>query len=134
MRHKYRAKKITIDGYTFDSRAEGRRYQELRLLERAGKIQDLQLQPVFYLAERYKIATNTTKNGKSTVGGLKYTADFQYVQDGRMVVEDVKGMVTTDYNMRKKLFMAKMAGKVDVFREVRGHTVNEWYLDTVEAV
>lgn len=70
---KYRNKKVQIDMYLFDSIAESRRYKELALLERAGEIKDLQLQPRFLLQESFK------KNGK-TYRKIEYIADFMYCQ------------------------------------------------------
>lgn len=78
--NKYRAKKTVVDGIVFDSDKEARRYQDLKLLVRAGTIKDLELQHVFPIElNGYKIC--------------KYKADFVYRDiEGRMVVEDVKGM------------------------------------------
>lgn len=93
-RSKYRAVRTTIDGITFASRAEARRYQELRLLEKAGTITDLELQPKFDLV----------------VGGVKvcrYVGDFAYTaRDGRPVLEDVKGVKTAVYRLKAKLLWA----------------------------
>lgn len=70
---KYKNKKIQVDMYVFDSIAESRRYKELALLEKAGEIKDLQLQPRFLLQEGFK------KNGK-TYRKIEYIADFMYCQ------------------------------------------------------
>ena len=80
---KYKNKKTQVDMYVFDSIAESRRYKELALLERAGEIKDLQLQPRFLLQESFK------KNGK-TYRKIEYVADFMYFQKGKNIVEDVK--------------------------------------------
>ena len=80
---KYKNKKTQVDMYVFDSIAESRRYKELALLERAGEIKDLQLQPRFLLQESFK------KNGK-TYRKIEYVADFMYCQNGKNIVEDVK--------------------------------------------
>mgnify|MGYP003506894038 CR=1 FL=1 len=98
--NKYRNKKIQIDRYVFDSIAEGQRYRELALLERAGKISDLKLQPRFLLQESFK------KNGK-TYRKIEYVADFQYKENGRIIVEDVKGMQTDVFKLKHKLFEKK---------------------------
>lgn len=98
--NKYRNKKIQIDRYVFDSIAEGQRYRELALLERAGKISDLKLQPRFLLQESFK------KNGK-TYRKIEYVADFQYKENGRIIVEDVKGMETKEFKIKRKLFEYK---------------------------
>lgn len=71
--NKFRNKKVQIDRYVFDSIAEGRRYRELALLERAGEITNLELQPRFLLQESFK------KNGK-TYRKVEYIADFMYCQ------------------------------------------------------
>lgn len=99
---KYRAIKTVVDGVTFDSRKEGRRYRELRLLEQAGVIEDLCLQPHFLLQEAY------VKNGKS-VRKIEYIADFSYydLEKNKFVVEDVKGLKTDVYKLKKKIFEYK---------------------------
>ena len=89
MASKYRAVPVTVDGIRFASKAEARRYQELKALERAGKIANLVLQPSYPLH-----------------GGVAYRADFAYDQDGRRVVEDVKGYETQVFRIKAKLFRA----------------------------
>jgi len=91
---KYGAKKTEIDGYIFDSKAEAGRYSYLLLLEKAGEISNLNLQPVFPLI------VNEKRIGK-------YIADFQYIdRDGIRVVEDVKGVATPVYRLKKKIVEA----------------------------
>lgn len=102
---KYHA--IKTDGY--DSRKEARRAAELKLLLKAGNITDLTEQPRFLLQEGF------TYRGKS-VRRIEYVADFMYLQDGKTVVEDVKGMQTDVYKIKKKLFLKKYP-TID-FREV----------------
>ena len=84
-RNKYGAKKTEVDGVVFDSRAEARRYQELKLLERAGEIQSLTLQPTFVLQPSFK-------RGKRTVRAITYSADFQYLEGDKVIAEDVKAL------------------------------------------
>ena len=71
--NKYRNKKVIVEDYVFDSIAESKRYKELKLLLKAGEIQDLQLQPRFLLQDSFK------KNGK-TFRKIEYIADFMYCQ------------------------------------------------------
>lgn len=94
-RHKYNAKKTTIDGITFDSQKEAHRYFALKDLLRAGKITDLQLQPSFPLII----------NGQTIA---HYVADFKYqvTCTGHIVVEDTKGFRTPTYRLKKKLVEA----------------------------
>ncbi len=89
---KYNARKTTVDGITFDSAFKAERYSELVLLQRAGHITDLRLQVPFDLAI----------NG---VKVCKYIADFVYVEYGKEIVEDVKGMATDVYRIKRKLML-----------------------------
>lgn len=98
--NKYRNKKVILDDYVFDSTQESRRYKELKLLLKAGKIQNLELQPHFLLQESFK------KNSK-TYRKVEYIADFQYIENGKIIVEDVKGMQTDVFKLKHKLFEKK---------------------------
>ena len=71
--NKYKNKKTQVDMYVLDSIAESKRYKELALLQKAGEIQNLELQPRFLLQESFK------KNGK-TYRRIDYIADFMYCQ------------------------------------------------------
>jgi hypothetical protein len=115
-RSKYGNRQVAFANITFDSIAERDRYIELTLLQSAGKIRDLQLQPEFELLAK--------QPGERLA---KYTADFVYfdVEPGRYVVEDVKSAGTAKepaYILRRKLFkqnnrQGKYAHEY-VFREV----------------
>lgn len=92
-RSKYRNVKTVVDGLKFDSKAEAVRYSELQFLVEAKVIKALELQVRFPL----------------NIGGVKvctYVADFKYVRHGAVIVEDVKGMKTAVYNLKKKLMKA----------------------------
>lgn len=90
---KYHAQKIVIDGIKFDSKKESKRYLELKLMEKAGVIKDLQLQVSFMICP--KIPTETK--------GAYYRADFVYVENEKKVIEDVKGFKTPEYILKRKL-------------------------------
>lgn len=108
---KYNNKKIKLDGHTFDSKLEARRYQELKLLERAGKIKNLKLQP------RFELIPTMRWKGK-TLRVTKYIADFSYIDDlGNIVVEDTKGFETDVYKLKRKLFLQRYP-EID-FREIK---------------
>lgn len=98
--NKYGAKQTMLDGITFDSKMEAEYYQQLKLMQRANMITDLQLQPKFTLLDPY------TKNGRK-VQGIIYRADFRYQEAGKTIVIDVKGVRTKDFNIKKKLFEAR---------------------------
>jgi hypothetical protein len=84
---KYNAKKTIIDGITFDSKKEARRYCELELLKKAGEVSWFLRQVPFDCG-----------------GGIKYRLDFLIVwTSGEVTFEDVKGFKTATYKMKKKL-------------------------------
>lgn len=92
---KYHAQPVEIDGIRFASKAEGRRYSQLKLMERAGEICSLVLQPKYPLVVgEQHIAT--------------YRGDFFYVDcgTGKFILEDVKGVRTPVYKLKKKLVEA----------------------------
>lgn len=97
--NKYRNRKTTVDGVTFDSAREARRYQELRLLTRAGKITGLQRQVPFELIPAQK------RDGRTIERPVKYVADFVYQENGETVVEDAKGVRTKEYVIKRKLML-----------------------------
>ena len=98
---KYGNKKVSVDGILFDSIKERDRYMELKLLQRAGEISKLALQPEFIL----QIGFTDGMGNKHRP--IKYIADFQYYDEkkNRFVVEDVKGYSTPYYKMKKKLLL-----------------------------
>ena len=90
--NKFRNKPTTVDGIRFDSKREAKRYQQLKLLERAGEISGLELQPkfTFRAVSGEEIRYPPTKSGaRGRV--LRYTADFAYIEKGERIIEDVKG-------------------------------------------
>lgn len=98
---KYRAVKTVVDGLIFASKAEARRYGELKLLEKGGYIRQLELQPEFVFA----------LDGKPI---FKYIADFRYFEGLSRVVEDVKGMQTPVFRLKRKLIEAQFCVKIVV--------------------
>lgn len=102
--NKYRAVPTVIDGIRFASKAEARRYGELKLLERGGKIKHIEMQMRFPLDVSYKFG------GEKTIG--HYVADFYYLQNGKEVIEDVKGFRTPLYKWKKKHFEAQYGIKI----------------------
>lgn len=112
--NKYGSKKVKLDGIVFDSIREAQRYKELKLLERAGEITDLELQKPFELVpaqyeyyERYGKNNRRLKDGKRTIEqSVVYKADFVYREkNGQLIVEDTKGMKTHDYIIKRKLML-----------------------------
>lgn len=98
---KYNNKKVTVNGQVFDSKKEANRYKELLLLEKAGAIKDLRMQVKFTLIP----AQRDEATGKVVERECSYKADFVYEEDGKTVVEDVKGFRTKEYIIKRKLMM-----------------------------
>lgn len=96
--HKYRAQRtICQQGHSHPSKAEAKRCDELHLLQRAGQIHRLEREPSFPVS----------------INGIKvftYKADFSYFTDSERVIEDVKGMVTPVYRLKKKAVEAFYPG------------------------
>lgn len=90
---KYGSQRTSVDGIWFDSAAEAREYGRLKQLEDAGKIGDLRLQPEYHC----------------TINGFKictYRADFSYVERGKRITADVKGVQTPAFRLKRKLVEA----------------------------
>lgn len=111
--NKYRNRKVkTSDGIVHDSIKELRRWKELQLLERAGKIKDLKRQVKFVLIPAQREQGTIGKRGGIKQGKLlerecSYIADFVYIdtKTERMVVEDTKGFKTKDFIIKRKLML-----------------------------
>lgn len=98
--NKYGNKRTEIDGIVFDSKHEAMHWIELKYMERAGMIRDLQRQVPFELIPKQE------KDGKCVERSVKYIADFVYFDhDGNLVVEDAKSPATRTelYRLKKKL-------------------------------
>lgn len=111
-RSKYGNAETSVDGKKFDSRAEAHRYCELRRMQDAGLISDLRCQVSFQLVPSVTIC------GKK-MRPMKFTADFCFTQEGKLVVEDVKGMATRDYKMRRILMKFILGIDVVEYRKQR---------------
>ena len=103
MTHKYHAIPTVIDGIRFASKAEAARYLELKLLEKAGEIKELECQP------KYPLYSPTPGSSVVRFKVGDYVADFRYRQGPRgiLVIEDVKGMKTALYRWKKRHFEAQ---------------------------
>ena len=93
--NKFRNTPVTVEGIRFDSKAEAKRWGELRLLERANQIRDLERQVTYRLEVNSELVS-------------RYVADFRYFDRARSkwVVEDVKGVRTPEFKLKAKLMKA----------------------------
>lgn len=95
--NKYGNRRTEVDGITFDSRAEAARWLDLKALEKAGLITQLQRQV------RYELVPKGKDSEGKAVRAVAYVADFVYLDKGKTVVEDVKGMSTPVYRLKARL-------------------------------
>ena len=107
---KYHSKKISVDGETFDSKKEFRRWLELKMLENAGNISDLRRQVKFVLVpeireEPVQGPRGGVKPGKILERPVCYVADFTYYEGSQLVIEDTKGVRTDAYKIKRKLML-----------------------------
>jgi len=99
-RVKYNNVKTVIDGIKFDSKKEAKRYTELQLLAHQNLISDLRLQVPFVLAPSVVI-------GGRKKPAIRYIADFVYYDKGKQVIEDVKGVLTDVFRIKRHLMMVQ---------------------------
>jgi hypothetical protein len=111
-RSKYRAIPTVVDGIRFSSKAEAKRYGELKLLERAGEISDLNRQ------QRYPLRAYEYED-KDTQEIGHYVGDFEYLEKGKWVVEDVKGFMTPLAKWKIKHFEIQYGIKVQLIKSAR---------------
>jgi len=99
--NKYRNKKVFVGSELFDSKKEYNRFIQLQMLEKLGKIKNLQRQVKFELQPSFKY-------NEKTIRAINYIADFVYEQNGERIVEDVKSEATRKdkvYLIKKKMLL-----------------------------
>ena len=106
---KYGNRKVETEDGTFDSVKEYSRWQELKLMERAGEIYELQRQVPFVV-----IPAQRDDRGKLIEREVKYIADFTYREKcgNRLVVEDTKGMKTREYILKRKMMLYRLGIRI----------------------
>ena len=110
--NKYHNRKVIVDGDTFDSQKEYRRFRELKLLERTGEITGLKRQVKYVL-----IRSQRDEYGKVIERECSYYADFVYRdKQGRTHVEDVKGVETEAFKIKKKLMLERYGIRIALIR------------------
>lgn len=98
--NKYRNIKTMVGDLKFDSKKEAARYAVLKLLERGNVISELNLQVAFVLAPAIVL-------GGRKKPALRYVADFTYIENGKQIIEDVKGMLSEVYKIKRHLMIAQ---------------------------
>lgn len=97
-------KAVKSGGY--HSKKEHRRADELKLLEKNGRIKNLEEQKTFELQPSFKIVLSEPPFKLETIRAIKYIADFYYYDNEkkRWIVEDSKGFRTKEYVIKSKMF------------------------------
>lgn len=99
---KYNAKKVEIDGIKFDSKAESEYYLHLKEMVEKKEIQGFERQVKMTLQESFYLETPV---GKKKIRAITYKADFKVIEnDGSIKYIDVKGIETTEFRMKRKMF------------------------------
>lgn len=120
-RHKYNARKTELEGITFDSKKESKRYQHLKQLESLGIISNLKLQvehellPAVRINDIIKLKTKDKSVIRTIQRPITYKADFEYIKDGELITEDVKAspsMIPADFKLKEKLFFYKYRRRI----------------------
>lgn len=106
IKNKYKNSKVVIDGIRFDSKKEAGRYIVLKSLEKDGKIFGLRRQVKYLLIPtQYEVPDEKKKKRKVLERECSYYADFVYYKDGKIIVEDTKGVKTPEYIIKRKLML-----------------------------
>ncbi|MEC1714725.1 DUF1064 domain-containing protein [Schinkia azotoformans] len=113
-RSKYGNKKTVVDNITFDSKAEAIYYNQLKWLKQAKQIKSFKLQPRYILQDGFK------KNGK-TFRKIEYIADFEVINlDGSKQIIDIKGVLTKEFALKRKLFEMKYSESITLLKYEEG--------------
>lgn len=120
--NKYHAKKVIVDGITFDSEKESKRYLFLKQAQANGVISDLELQPQYIILPAIKGTRIKHFKRKADITEeytiqqpVKYTADFRYIIDNQVVVEDIKGSkYTISRDLPLRIKMMKYFHNIDI--------------------
>ena len=105
--NKYGAVKTEVDGIVFDSRKEARRYTELKQLQEAGEITNLERQKRYVLQPAFEL------NGKK-IRPIEYISDFEYDDKNGHHTEDVKGKILPVFKLKAKLFAYKFRYEIEI--------------------
>ena len=122
--NKYKNKKTIVDGIKFDSEMESHYYLYLKHLKEIGEVIDFELQPTFLLQEGF-----STKDG-DRIRPIKYIADFRVVyRDGHEEVIDVKGKITAEFKIKRKMLLYKYRDITFKCVQERGRKPNKYWIE-----
>ena len=121
--NKYKNKKTMIDGFKFDSEMESHYYLYLKQLKEMGEVVDFVLQPTYLLQEGFNL------NGKR-IRPITYKADFKVIyKDGREEVIDVKGKLTEEFKIKRKMLLYRYRDINFKCVQERGRKPNKYWIE-----
>ena len=121
--NKYNNKKTIVDGIKFDSEMESHYYIYLKHLKEIGEVVDFVLQPTYLLQEGFNL------NGKR-IRPITYKADFKVIyKDGHEEVIDVKGKLTEEFKIKRKMLLYKYRDINFKCVQERGRKPNKYWIE-----
>ena len=121
--NKYKNKKTMVDGIKFDSEMESHYYLYLKQLKEMGEVVDFILQPAYLLQEGFDL------NGKR-IRPITYRADFKVIyKDGHEEVIDVKGKLTEEFKIKRKMLLYKYRDITFKCVQERGRKPNKYWIE-----
>ena len=121
--NKYKNKKTIIDGFKFDSEMESHYYLYLKQLKEIGEVVDFALQPTYLLQEGFDL------NGKR-IRPITYKADFKVIyKDGHEEVIDVKGKLTEEFKIKRKMLLYRYRDINFKCVQERGRKPNKYWIE-----
>ena len=121
--NKYKNKKTIVDGIKFDSEMESHYYIYLKHLKEIGEVVDFEMQPAFLLQEGFNL------NGKR-IRAITYKADFKVIyKDGHEEVIDVKGKLTEEFKIKRKMLLYRYRDINFKCVQERGRKPNKYWIE-----
>ena len=121
--NKYNNKKTIVDGIKFDSEMESHYYIYLKQLKEIGEVVDFVLQPTYLLQEGFNL------NGKR-IRPITYKADFKVIyKDGHEEVIDVKGKITEEFKIKRKMLLYRYRNITFKCVQERGRKPNKYWIE-----
>ena len=121
--NKYKNKKTIVDGIKFDSEMESHYYIYLKQLKEIGEVVDFVLQPTYLLQEGFDL------NGKR-IRPITYKADFKVIyKDGHEEVIDVKGKLTEEFKIKRKMLLYRYRNINFKCVQERGRKPNKYWIE-----
>ena len=121
--NKYNNKKTIVDGIKFDSEMESHYYIYVKQLKEMGEVVDFVLQPTYLLQEGFNL------NGKR-IRPITYKADFKVIyKDGHEEVIDVKGKITEEFKIKRKMLLYRYRNITFKCVQERGRKPNKYWIE-----